>query len=342
MTLFPKKDDPMAQLDTPAAGGEPVNIDSSQPATDPIDALADSWFDDEEEKQTDAPAGEGAEPELTEADLPEGEQGDPAIAAPVSWTAEEKAKFGELPREVQETISRRETEREKFVQTKASEAQNARQTAERDAIAQVQTIAQQHAQAFQHLLPQVWPEPDPMLNIDDPIAYAEQLSAHRNSVAQYHQVQQRIQQATAQAQQAEQMLQAQARQEFNAVLSKEYPEFLDPTTGPKLREQLGSTALELGFPAEALADVNAQEVLAMKRATDWKAKADKYDALMAKKMETVREAKNLPRLSRPGSPPTRAQAGVKAVEASFERARNSKGAARTEAFADYLTKSGQL
>jgi hypothetical protein len=136
----------MAQLET-AAGGEaaPATGAAAPASVDPIEALADSWFDDD--KQDEAPPAEASDgAELTADDLPDDEAGEPQpIAAPVSWTAEEKARFGELPREVQETITRREGEREKFVQSKASEAAQARQTAERDAIA-VKQIAQQHAE----------------------------------------------------------------------------------------------------------------------------------------------------------------------------------------------------
>src|SRR5690349_18265022 len=133
------------------AGGEaaPV-VDAAAPASDPIEALADSFFDDAEEEQDGAPpAADANEGGLTAEDADdEGEAAKP-IDPPVSWTAEEKEHFKTLPPEVQETLSRREAEREKFVQSKATEAATARQAAEREAIAQVQTIAQQHAQYLQ-------------------------------------------------------------------------------------------------------------------------------------------------------------------------------------------------
>src|SRR3569833_3175336 len=109
----------MAQLDSPAAGGEPVTPDSAPASNDPFDAIADSFFGEEEENDA---AGSGAAPELDADDLPDGEpdsdEAGPAIAPPVSWTAEEKAKFQALPRDVQETLARRESERERFIQSK--------------------------------------------------------------------------------------------------------------------------------------------------------------------------------------------------------------------------------
>jgi hypothetical protein len=342
----------MAQLDSPAAGGEAATVtDAATTApANVIDELTDSFFeggDDEPDEEADGPAGEGDA--LDADDLPDDEPGadgadgaeaaDRAIDPPVSWTAEEKEKFKALPREVQETVARRETERERFVQAKANEAAQARQHAEREAMAEVARVSTAYAEQFGHFLPQIPERPSYQLQIANPIEFAEQMDAHERAVAQHDFVQQQIGQARHQAAQAEQMLRAHAQQQFHQILATEYPEFLHPTEGPKLREQLGSIALELGFPAKNLADVDASDVLAMKRAADWKAKADRYDALMAQKMEKVREAKTLPRLSRPGSAQPRAQSGAQAVERSWERAKASR---RPEDFADYLTKAGLM
>lgn len=333
----------MAQL-AGAAGGEAAVDTAAAPASDPIEALADSFFDEEEKPSDAQPEGEGGEPELTEDDLTDEPDADaPAIKPPVSWTAEEQAKFAELPRDVQETLARRETERERFVQSKANEAAQARQTVEREAVAQVGHIARQHAAMFQTLLPQVPPEPDPMLHVDDPMSYAEQLRYRQHVLAQHQQVQQAIQGAQAQAQQAEQVLKAHAVQEYHAVLSDKFPEFLAQTPeGQKVRDELTSIARELGFPAEAIPNADANEVLAMKQVSDWKADALKYRTLMSKKMETVRAARGLPPLARPGSAATRGQNNAKAAATSFQRAVESKGSARVDNFADYLTKTGLL
>lgn len=330
----------MTQLEG-AVGGASDTVVAAEPTLE--DRLSAAMVPEGEEKKPEEEAeGEAGQPaELTVEDLgddAEGEAGDdlPPIAAPISWKAEEQEEFKQLPRALQETLSRREAEREKFVQSKANEAAQARQHAERDAITQVKSIAEMHEQRLHALLPQVYAEPDPMLQAEDPYAYAEQLKAHKWSLAQYHQVQQDIRSVQAQAKQADDILQQQEQQEIHTRLSKELPEFFDPTDGPKLREKLGSTALALGFPAELLKNVNATEILAMKTATDWKVKADKYDALMAKKMESVREAKNLPRVSRPGVPQGRGAASQAQYQADRQAMRNGDKDAAARAIARHL------
>ena len=329
----------MAQLDNPAAGSDSVTSDGAPASNDPIDTIADSFFE-EEEQGGDASHGEAAA-ELVADDVSdeEAETSEPGIAPPVSWTAEEKARFKSLPREVQETLARRETERERFVQSKAAEAAEVRVRAERAALSEIGRLSQEYAEQFSSVLPYIPERPSYQLQVDDPIAFAEQMDAHERALAQHEYVQQQIGQARAQAAQVEQMLRAQSQQAFHSALAQQFPEFLDPNLGPKLRQQLGSIALELGFPAENLADIDACDVLAMRKASEWKSKAEKYDALMTQKMEKVREAKSLPRLSRPGSAQPRSQSGGQAVERSWERAKASR---RPEDFADYLTKAGLL
>lgn len=74
--------------------------------------------DEQEEGATD-PAGErGKEPDKE------------PVPFPTSWGAEAKEAFSKLPRDVQEVVSRRESEREKFVSTKAEETAQERKKTE--------------------------------------------------------------------------------------------------------------------------------------------------------------------------------------------------------------------
>jgi hypothetical protein len=119
---------------TVAAGGDgnPAEASPAQAFED----IANETFggDEEEEAQADVeepeqPEAEAEEP--TEDDLEAEAEAEelPPIDAPVSWDAEAKERFAKLPREDQEYLSKREGEREKFVQTKALEATRARETA---------------------------------------------------------------------------------------------------------------------------------------------------------------------------------------------------------------------
>jgi hypothetical protein len=62
------------------------------------------------------------------------------------------------------------------------------------------------------------------------------------------------------------------------------PEIFDPATGQKLAQELNATAELLGFDPNEISDVAA--IKALKVTSEWKTKADKYDALMKRKMET--------------------------------------------------------
>jgi hypothetical protein len=49
-----------------------------------------------------------------------------------------------------------------------------------------------------------------------------------------------------------------------------------------------------------MAQAGSTDILALKKAAEWKAKALQLDALNAKKMAAVRSAKGLPKMARPG------------------------------------------
>ena len=180
------------------------------------------------------------------------------------------------------------------------------------------------------------PQPDPQLIVDDPESYALQMRQYQYATAQRHQAQQQADYAQAQAAQAEEAQRANEAEEFAAVLSQQFPEFLEPQNA-KLREQLGSIAIELGYPADQLQHVNATDVLAMRRAAEWKAKADKLDQLNRSRMETVRAAKNLPPVARPGAASTKARQSASRAASAWERTKATRSGSD---FADFLEASG--
>ncbi len=220
--------------------------------------------------------------------------------APVSWTADKRQRFAELPRDLQEYVAARESDRESFVQAKAQEAAQIRSQVEREALSHIAQIQSDAAEQLAHYAAQFEvAEPDVQMIKQDPEAYAHQLKKYREFAAQREQAQLQSEKAKAEAAKAEQALRSHEAEEFRAILNHQFPEFLDPSNA-KLREELGSIAQELGYPAEQLAHANANDILAMKRASDWRAKAHKYDNLLAKKMEKVGETGKLPKVSRPG------------------------------------------
>lgn len=317
----------MAQLDDQAAADDqtvdnaaaPENdaADDSQEQSDERDTLGDMYPDEGETPADDASGSgqgddggeaEGGEEEGDEGGGDGGADGEPPIAPPATWKAQEKDTFAKLPRDVQQVISRREQERERFVQAKAQEAVQVRTQLQQEALTHVQQLSQQHIAHIQALLPEIPEEPPYSLQLDDPEQYAQIMDYRRAVIAQHQQVQQMTQTEQQRVQAAQQTLAAIEAQRTHAVLSEKFPEYLDPEDGPKLREELGSIAVELGYPAEQLVNVDATDILAMKKVRGLKVKADKWDALQSRRMSDVRQGKKLTPTARPGAATGRARA----------------------------------
>lgn len=274
----------------------------------PEDRLNAAFADPDNHKEEDELPPEEVEGERpaaeTEDDPTLEEEADdlPPIDPPVSWDAEAKETFKNLPREAQEIVAKRESERERFVQTKSQEATRARTEAEQVAIQQLAQIEQGYAQHFQQIAEQLQPQrPNPMLIQHDPQAFYAQQAQYEAAVAQQQELQQRAYQHAQQAQEREQQAQQAHNAEQHRIIVENFPEYTDPTTGPKLQQELSAVARELGYPPELIAQARAPDILAMRTAAEWKAKADQLDRLNAKKMEKVRAAKELPRVSKPGT-----------------------------------------
>lgn len=309
----------MAQLDTQAADVADDSVDSAS-ATDTgeIDTAGQSdpdtldvVYPDDGPRESDEPdEDDDADPDDDDVgDDDADDDGEPAIAPPSSWKADEKAAFAKLPREVQETVTRREAERERFVQSKAQEAAQARQAVTQEAFEALAQIRAQQAQELDQIAAQITPQrPSPRLMAEDPDLYADQMEAYEYWSAQRQQVQQTAQQRQLEAesikQQIAQQQAAHEAQQARAILSEKFPEYLDEERGPKLREELGSIAMELGYPAELLTNVDATDILAMRTALQWKTDAAKWRALQSRKMADVRAGKSKqppPRTARPGA-----------------------------------------
>lgn len=261
---------------------------------------------DEEEQPQEVPTDELHPDDVAALEAEDAEAGDdagpddlPPITPPVSWTAEEKAEFAELPRALQETLTRRESEREKFVQTKAQEVKAATQKIEQTAAERIAQVQNASLETMKALLPEIPARPSASLMAQNPAQYAYQLESYENAIAQHQYVQQVAQQVQAHQSAAEQAAAEAEARENEALLREKFPEYFGEQ-GPELEKALRSTALALGYTEDQLNYVNAQDVLAMREVSVLKAKADKYDTLMAKQMERVRDAKKLPKVSRPG------------------------------------------
>lgn len=336
----------MTQEATPV-GGEAAPVSP----TEVFEQLARETFNIQDDEPQDNPPAEEeqAEPEsLEEAeDEPQvEEEADdlPPIDAPVSWDAEAKELFKSLPREAQEIVAKREGEREKFVQQKSQEATRARQDAIQSATSELAQIEQSYAQQFEQLAAQLQPKaPDPSLLRVNPEAFFAQEAEYRATLAQQQQLQQQSQQFAQQAKARE----AQAEQAFHAeqhrIIVEHFPEYADPTTGPEQQRRLSAVAKELGYPDELIGQARAADILAMRKAAEWKAGYDQLQKLNKQKMEKVRAAKALPKVASPGVAQGADAVRARNAQNSLEVAKSTKNReVQGAAFYDYLKANGHI
>lgn len=319
----------------PASAFEDIAADllgeDEQDDEQPVEDEGEPEGEPEAEEETDEPSDEDVEPD----DLP-------AIDPPNSLTAEEKEAFKKLPREAQEFTARRIGELEKGFNTKAQEAAQAREAARTEAL---QFAAQLKAEAVEQLTRyaqqfEVRP-PDAALFRSNPEAYAQQLEAYQYANAQREQAQRDAERATAERDQYNAALQQHEAQAFRQRLEAELPEAFGEG-GQKFIGELAATAQALGYDDNAIQNSSIEELKALKAVSEWKAKADRFDKAMTKKMERVRAGKTPPPISRPGVSRNASENRQSKADAAFARAKTSQGAARVDAFGEYLKNTGVI
>lgn len=335
----------MTQPNTAVGSEANPSADARTDALNTFEDMAGEFFPEEEEDEPTAEgeeAPEEGEPEAEETE-DEAEADDlPPIEPPVSLSAEEKEAFKNLPREAQEFTARRIGELEKGFQTKAQEAARARQEAEQAAIEQLTAYQRNMAQQYEQLASQVLPKrPDPQMLQYDPQGFYAQQAAYEGAVAQQRELQQQSQEYARQAQAYEAHLEQQQLAQEHRAIVEQFPEYADPTTGPKLQAELSAVAREMGYPPELIGQARAQDILAMRKAAEWKAKAEQLDKLNSQKMQKVRAAKGLPKVATPG-----VSQGAKAVsqaraDQAWARAKAGKSIQdKAAGFADWADSVG--
>lgn len=230
---------------------------------------------DEETESEAVPAAEDApdpdeEPAIEgeETDEPESDPEQPAIAAPKSWDAKERAAFMRAPRDVQETILARETERDAAVSRALNEASVARGQAEAQAQARVQAEVAKVAELHTTLSSVVTEAKAAFAgkwdNVDwvafarqDPSAYTIAKAEYDADLAALQRTHQAEQLALIARQEADNAAIQNRRQTEAARLPTLAPALADPKEGPARIAKLERFLIGLGVPQEALPDVTA-------------------------------------------------------------------------------------
>lgn len=301
----------MAHPETEALDVRP--LDTADDAATRLDAFFAQEDGDEPEPDEDSAeeeAPEGDEPEEDEQD-DEDDEPETVIDAPVSLNAEEKAVFAQLPKEAQQAWSASETRRNAQVQeatTKAANAERqaneARATAAQEASAQAKSVyAIQLAQWAEKYKPQ---EPSYELARVNPAEYIAQRAQYDFLQAQYDNDMQQAESLWAEAEKETASLED--GQRVRDLLS--VPELASDDTRGEFLARAYEAAELLGYPTSLVDEqASGMDVKALATAHGWKAKADKYDALISKQMTRVRDFKTAkPNAAQPlGSGKARAQ-----------------------------------
>jgi len=325
-----------ATVEQAAESGNPLDdilrLSGEEPDTLPDEEEAD---DLEETTEGDEPEEEAASEE-DEADEPSG-----AIKPPVSLNKEQRAAFEQLAETAPELAKawvESEAQRNEQVRIKTTEAAEATRTATTKAQAEVAAVARQYAAELEVYAEAFRPsEPDLALLAENPQAYLQQKALSDQMTAQYQKLMQQVQAVRGQAGQFDQAALQDRVQAEQARLRSEWPDILDPAKQSDLWKGIQATGEAMGFTPNTLSNANATEMLALKAASEWKDKADRWDAFQASKMTKVRAAKNLPRTQTPGTAPTRAVTGQAKADLAWQRASKTKSG---DDYAAFLEASG--
>lgn len=288
----------------------------------------ESESEPEAKAKDDDAAPEGEEPEASGEE--EAEDGEPetVIDAPASWTDAEREAFAQLPPEMQETISARESERERTINARiANSARETKSTtAERTALqTERQNMAQFYAQVSAYAQ-QMDPVIQKGLNTDW-AALARDEGADE-AMAQKAEFDQRVQllQAvdTEQQRLAKQATDTRRASEEQSLFEK-LPSFAEPGSATEAKESYLPTLYDAGYSDEEIdrywSDMpdHRQAILLDK--------ASKYDRLMAdRKALATKKVVKAPRVQKPRAqqePGTQDKTRIAALDKHLSSERNA-------------------
>jgi len=218
-----------------------------------------------ERSDGDEPPDTGAEeppPTGDEEDKGPGEQQPPAVAIepPASWNTDERAEFAKLPPALQQTIVRRESQREAVLTQRSQEAAEARRSFESERQA---ALAQrgEYLSGLQKMMVLAAPEAAALNNVDWVAVQAQSPAEYTRLHAMREALRGRLSAIEGEFQQAQLAMAAQQQQALGEHVAREHtalntalPDYGDQVKGPQLRKDLsaylqdkgGFTATEIG------------------------------------------------------------------------------------------------
>jgi hypothetical protein len=308
---------------------EPEEEEGNTDSADDGDTSDDDNTDDDDQSDSDDDQDDGTD----EAVKP--------IDPPVSWDKDAKELFAQLPPELQSKVAEREAQRDKAIQSATTEAANARRNAVAEANAAFAEEQRKYASHLEQVVGQFAPQPpDPAIAAQDPGRYIALKAQYDSDSAQYQQWMQHIGQTRDEAGQRDAITrQHELAQDQEVLTAKLGDDWTDMSRRKELLTNLETIGAELGYPTDLMGQANATDILALKAASEWKAKAEKYDQLqMNHKMAGVRAAKEAPRVSKPGTSQTGAERSARGRQSAWEAVKKSPKSG--DASAAYLESIG--
>lgn len=297
-----------------------------------LDRIEEDEADDIHQNETGDAPGEDDQEQAAE-------PGDPAIAPPISWDSEAKELFEQLPPDLQNKVAAREAQRERALQSASTEAAEMKRHALIEANAAVAEQQRAYAAQLDEIAGYYAPQrPDPALLAEDPQAFYQLQAMFESQAADHQALTQRALEVQAEASQREAINHHYALAQDHALLGAHLGEdWTDVSRRQALLTDLEQVGATLGYSMELMGQANATDILALKAAAEWKAKADRYDALQSGKPAAVRAARAAPRAARPGVTPTRAEQSARGREAAWARAKAERSG---DAYAAVLDSMG--
>jgi len=311
--------DPTERLRNFVQAEEPQDT-VEEPTEEPIEQVAEEPIEDlpeeaPEEEQLEAEEGEEViEPETV-------------IEVPVSLKAEEKAEFEQLPPEAQQFVSALEARRNADVTRVTTKAANAQRDAEALAANAKADAKVQAVQEMDEFVTMFQPQPpDPMLAQTNMQQYVLEQAQYQQQQAHFGQLKEHV---TAERQKAEEAQQAEFIKSRDEALMR-IPEIANPET----RDAYLGAAFEDNLLADLqydrgqlTQDADAQDIVRLRKISEWRDKAAKFDKANSTKMARVRSAK---KANKPGT--AKMTSGkVKAVADARTRLKQTGRAADAEA-----------
>lgn len=209
--------------------------------------------------------GENAETEDGDAEAEEAEQ--PAIEPPRFWDAEAKKRFNELPRDLQELVLSKETERDKATAKSLEETALSRKAADGEAsrIAQLNGVLDKLLPQAMETFKSRWENVDWNAVVDQ--YGADQALKLRNDFERERGV---VQQLQAAKNDAEQVQYQKFVETEAAKLPELAPDLVDPKLGSQRKAELGKFLIDSGAPAASLRNISALETSIAYDAMRWR------------------------------------------------------------------------